>query len=371
MGDRRAPGEVRAAGAVLWRPSGRGAQVAVIHRPKYDDWSFAKGKLEPGEHVLLAAVREVCEETGLTVTLGRPLPPVCYSNDGVPKRVDYWLARATEPAARFTANREVDEVDWLAASRAVSRLSYERDGETLTKFRTGPWQTAPLILVRHGSAGRKSDWRKDDASRPLDSRGKKDAKQLAALLRCFGTGRVLSAPATRCVATVRPYAAATGAPVEVEPAFGLADKARDVPAAQEQAAKAAAHAAADPRPAIICAHRENLPAIIGAACAELGAPLPEGDPLRKGEFLVLHRAEGGLAAIERHHPADADLPADSFAGGTKPSDALAGAHGPRLRAGSGELGHGVADGHAGLPLRETLLRYQREPRRRAELGQRG
>src|SRR5580698_2435602 len=164
MPDRRAAGEVRAAGAVVWRPAGRGAQVAVIHRQKYDDWSFAKGKVDPGEHVLLTAVREVAEETGLTITLGRPLPPVRYSNDGVPKRVDYWLARAEVPAAGFTANDEVDELDWLAASRAVTRLSYERDSEILAKFRNGPWQTSPLIVVRHGSAGSKSDWRKDDAS---------------------------------------------------------------------------------------------------------------------------------------------------------------------------------------------------------------
>ena len=68
--------EVRAAGAVLWRPAGGGSQVALVHRPKYDDWSFPKGKLDPGEHVLLAAVREVAEETGLRVTLGRRLPPV-------------------------------------------------------------------------------------------------------------------------------------------------------------------------------------------------------------------------------------------------------------------------------------------------------
>jgi 8-oxo-dGTP pyrophosphatase MutT (NUDIX family)/phosphohistidine phosphatase SixA len=309
MPDRHAAAEVRAAGAVVWRPAGRGAQVAVIHRQKYDDWSFAKGKVDPGEHVLLTAVREVAEETGLTITLGRPLPPVRYSNDGVPKRVDYWLARAEVPAAGFTANDEVDELDWLAASRAVTRLSYERDSEILAKFRNGPWQTSPLIVVRHGSAGSKSDWRKDDASRPLDSRGKKDARQLDALLRCFGSGRVLSAPATRCVATVRPYASATGSRVEVEAAFGLAARARDVPAAQQQAASAAALAAADPRPAVICAHRENLPAIIAAACAELRAPVPEGGPLRKGEFLVLHRADGVLAGFERHHPADVALPA--------------------------------------------------------------
>jgi hypothetical protein len=92
--------------------------------------------------------------------------------------------------------------------------------------------------------------------------------------------------------------------VEVEPAFGLPAHARDLDSSREQAAKAAALTAADDRPAVICAHRENLPAIIGAACAELGAQVPQGEPLRKGEFLVLHRAAGRLAGVERHHPGD-------------------------------------------------------------------
>jgi 8-oxo-dGTP diphosphatase len=252
MADRRAPADVRAAGAVLWRETGGGAQVAVIHRPKFDDWSFAKGKLDAGEHVRLAAVREVEEETGLPVTLGRPLPPVRYVlHDGAPKRVDYWLARVVRGAPVFAANSEVDQLDWLPASRAGARLTYARDRETLAEFRAGPWQTSPLILIRHASAGSKSAWRKDDSARPLDSHGKKDAKLLASLLHCFGPGRILSAPAVRCVATVRPYASAAGTQVEVEPAFALAARARDLDASRQQAAAAAARAAADPRPAVI------------------------------------------------------------------------------------------------------------------------
>jgi 8-oxo-dGTP pyrophosphatase MutT (NUDIX family)/phosphohistidine phosphatase SixA len=308
MPDRRAAGEVRAAGAVLWRPAGRGAQVALIHRPKYDDWGFPKGKVDPGEHVLLAAVREVYEETGLPVTLGRPLSPVRYVNDGVPKRVDYWLARTQAPSSQqFRANSEVDVLDWLAASGAGARLSYARDAELLGEFLPGPRHTSPLIVLRHASAGSKSDWHKDDQSRPLDSHGKKDARHLSSLLRCFGPGRVITAPATRCVATVRPYASATGTTIEVEPAFGLAEKAKAAEPQRERAAAAAAQLAADERPAVICGHRENLPAIIAAACAKLRAEVPEGGPLRKGEFLVLHRAGGRLAGIERHHPSDVCL----------------------------------------------------------------
>jgi 8-oxo-dGTP pyrophosphatase MutT (NUDIX family)/phosphohistidine phosphatase SixA len=298
MADSQAAGEERAAGAVLWRPANRGTHVALVHRPKYDDWSFAKGKVEPGEHVLLTARREVAEETGMWVQLGRRLRPVRYVNGDVPKRVDYWVA-TPESSAGFTATSEVDKVAWIAASRAVARLSYERDVQTLAEFRAGPRRTVPLILVRHASAGSKSDWGKDDMSRPLDAHGQKDAESLAGLLRCFGVCRVISSPAQRCIATVAPYAASAGVQVETEPAFAAAGKgAPDNPAAS----KAAAQLAAEDQPTIICAHRENLPSLLDAACAELGTDSPAGRPVRKGEFLVLHRADRRLAAFERYHP---------------------------------------------------------------------
>jgi 8-oxo-(d)GTP phosphatase len=301
MPDDGAAEEISAAGAVVWRAAGSGVQVALVHRPKYDDWSFPKGKLFPGEHVLLAAMREVAEETGLAVTLGRRMPPVRYDTATAPKRVDYWVAVVDVAPAGFTPTEEVDQLAWVAASAAGARLSYPRDGQTLADFRAGPLRTAPLILVRHASAGSKSEWRKDDRSRPLDARGKNDARTLADLMRCFGTGRVVSSPAERCVATVRPYAALAGVEVEIEPAFEVAKKtATD---ADPEAAKAMAVLAATDKPVIVCAHRENMPFLLDAACAELGADRPPVKPLRKGEFLVLHRADGKLAAIERYHPA--------------------------------------------------------------------
>jgi 8-oxo-dGTP pyrophosphatase MutT (NUDIX family)/phosphohistidine phosphatase SixA len=312
MADRQAAGEILAAGAVLWRPAGRGTQVALIHRPKYDDWSFPKGKLESGEHALLAAVREVAEETGMQVTLGLRLPAVSYVVDDQPKVVDYWAARADSADARFVANSEVDRLDWVALSRAAIRLSYEHDVRLLADFTAALRPTVPVILVRHAAAGSKSDWRHHDALRPLDARGKQQAKVLARLLRCFGTARVLSSPAERCVATVRPYASSVGATVEVVPALGLPEKKSSRPVAEEQAlaaATVASEAAAADQPVVICAHRENLPLLLAAACDRLGAAVPAGRGLRKGGFWVLHGAGGQLAGTERHHPEQSRLPA--------------------------------------------------------------
>jgi 8-oxo-dGTP diphosphatase len=118
-------------------------------------------------------------------------------------------------------------------------------------------------------------------------------------MRCFGTGRVVSSPAERCLATVRPYAALAGTEVEIEPAFEVAKKAA---VADPEAAKAMAVLAATDKPVVVCAHRENMPFLLDAACAELGADSPTVKPLRKGEFLVVHRADGKLAAIERYLP---------------------------------------------------------------------
>ena len=219
MADRPAADEIRAAGAVAWRPGPDGPLVALVHRPKYDDWTLPKGKMEPGESVLLTAVREVEEETGQHVTLGRRLSPSCYDVDGRPKRVDYWVARAQDPPAEFEPNHEVDQLAWLSVPEAADQLTYERDVVVLGEFAAGPADTVPLVLLRHASAGSRASWSGADLARPLDARGAADADALAWMLRCFGADRLISSAAERCVATVRPFAALTGAKIEIEPLF--------------------------------------------------------------------------------------------------------------------------------------------------------
>ncbi|MFE4977140.1 NUDIX hydrolase [Kitasatospora sp. NPDC056651] len=123
---------VLAAGAVLWLPgrlkkSGRlgRPRIAVIHRPKYDDWSLPKGKLEPGEGVVEAALREVREETGFRCLLGPELPAQHYRVQGRPKEVRYWAA--VPSGGSFRPNREVDRLEWLPAGKARARLTYDHD----------------------------------------------------------------------------------------------------------------------------------------------------------------------------------------------------------------------------------------------------
>jgi 8-oxo-dGTP diphosphatase len=122
---------VRAAGVVLWRdsPFYDGIELALVHRPRYDDWSLPKGKLKHGEDFPAAAVRETREETGLECVLGAPLPTTRYLVDGRPKEVRYWAAEAG--AGAFVPSHEVDRMVWLPPSAARRRLTHDRDRPVL------------------------------------------------------------------------------------------------------------------------------------------------------------------------------------------------------------------------------------------------
>ncbi|MEZ5376295.1 MAG: polyphosphate kinase 1 [Acidimicrobiales bacterium] len=117
---------VRAAGCVVWRRIDGKRRFAVVHRPRYDDWSFAKGKLDPGETELQAALREVLEETGLEGQVGPALPTVFYvDHKDRPKSVHYWLLEHDK--GTFVENDEVDELRWCTAPEAADLLTYEYD----------------------------------------------------------------------------------------------------------------------------------------------------------------------------------------------------------------------------------------------------
>jgi 8-oxo-dGTP pyrophosphatase MutT (NUDIX family)/phosphohistidine phosphatase SixA len=313
--------QIRAAGAVLWRPGRHGVEVALAHRPRYDDWSFPKGKQAPGEHVLLTAVREVSEETGMRPVLGRRLATTRYTAGGRWKRVDYWAARpegparggaaGADPSDAFVPNAEVDDLKWLPVTAARERLSYAHDRPVLDGFAAGPPATAPLILLRHAYAVSRGNWSAvnpgDDLARPLSAEGEAQAAVLARVLRCFPPARIISSVAERCVATVRPYAELTGAVVETAPAFAVnggphadgGDGWTPIETARQQIAEIVTVTRRG-QPVVICGHRENLPSMLVWARQRLGAPPPDGHELGKGAFWVLHVSSDGLAAAEQH-----------------------------------------------------------------------
>lgn len=240
---------VRAAGAVLWRPSRRhGIRIALVHRPRYDDWSLPKGKAVPGESMPVTAFREVEEETGFRSALGRALTTVSYSVGGKGKTVDYFAARRLEGA--FTANREVDRLEWLSLAAARSRMSYDFDRAVLDTFALERPDLTSVLLVRHARAGHRESFAGNDIHRPLDAKGRKQAQALVAELLPFGPGAVHSAPLERCVATVAPLAAAVHSAVAMEPLLAE-DAYRDDPAAaRHRLVELAFEHGGSPRPAV-------------------------------------------------------------------------------------------------------------------------
>jgi 8-oxo-(d)GTP phosphatase len=237
---------VRAAGGVLRRAGPNGVEVLLVHRPRYDDWTFPKGKAHPGESDEETAVREVEEETGLTARLGVELPSTNYRDSrGRPKVVRYWTMQPE--SGSFEPHDEIDEIRWVPVAEAASALSYGRDRDVLEAL------PQPLLVVRHASAGDRDDWKGPDADRPLDARGRRQAEQLVDRLAPFPIRRIVSSPFVRCVDTVEPLAHAHG--LEVESSDDLAEGAN-----RERVRRLLLELGDE---AVICMHRPELEPFFG------------------------------------------------------------------------------------------------------------
>ncbi len=292
---------VLAAGGVLWRPSDDGIEVAVVHRPRYDDWSLPKGKLEPGEGQLQGALREVREETGFDAVPGRTLGSSAYRvlQDGVErdKVVRWWAMQAR--SGRFVAGPEVDELRWLAPGPAEALLTAGRDVSPLRLLLAEGLHTSTVLLVRHSSAGDRAAWPGDDLDRPLDDPGRRQADALARLLVRYGPGRVLSAPPLRCVDTVRPLAEACGLTVEVEPAIGEQGWAEQPAAAVSRLRSLGGDAGAC---TVVCTQGGALPGLLRALAAGTAVDVGAA-PARKGSVWALSFLHGALVDADHLPPA--------------------------------------------------------------------
>ncbi|RNE48328.1 bifunctional NUDIX hydrolase/histidine phosphatase family protein [Corynebacterium alimapuense] len=214
---------ILAAGAVLWRGDINNLdslEIAVIHRPHYDDWSLAKGKIDSGESLPTTAAREIFEETGYQVRLGKLLGKVTYPILDRTKVVYYWTGEVQE--GEFATNSEVDEIRWLPIAQARELLSYEVDRHVLDKaekrFRCPA--TTRILYIRHGRAYQRRNWSGDDNLRPLDKKGRRQAEMLVPMLLPYQPTAIYSAEPDRCQATAAPLADELNLEVTVDPAFG-------------------------------------------------------------------------------------------------------------------------------------------------------
>jgi 8-oxo-dGTP pyrophosphatase MutT (NUDIX family)/phosphohistidine phosphatase SixA len=289
---------ILAAGGVLWRPVATGIEICLVHRPRYDDWSLPKGKLNSGELPLAAAVREVIEETGVHPVVGRRLATQHYQLGPDRKHVDYW---AMTPAdGSFVATDEVDSLRWVAPAAAATALTYDRDRELVAAFAAEPVPTATVLLVRHAKAGSRSRWKGEDGQRPLDSSGRAQAEGLRHALRWFGPTAIRSAEPVRCVQTVAPLAEDLGLRVGVEPALSEEAYEKDPVAAQERVAAAAAVGGVT----VLVSQGGVIPGLIGTLAERdrvtLGRRAGTKIPARKASTWALSFVDSRLVAADYH-----------------------------------------------------------------------
>jgi 8-oxo-(d)GTP phosphatase len=285
---------VHAAGAVLWRPTDSTnpvLEIAVVHRPRYDDWSLPKGKVDPGETAPVAAVREVVEETGHHAKLGRRLELVSYPVEAGVKKVYYWAARST--GGEFTPGREVDEMAWLPVADAMKRLNYAQDRKMLRHFAKHPADTHTVLVVRHGTAGRKSRFSGDDTKRPLDKKGRAQAEALVPQLLAFGASDVYAADRLRCHQTVEPLAEELAVTIHNEGTLTEEAYAKNPKRGRHRILRIAEREGTP----VICTQGKVIPDLIAWWCERDGVR-PDKSRNHKGSTWVLSLSAGRLVAAD-------------------------------------------------------------------------
>jgi 8-oxo-(d)GTP phosphatase len=256
-------------------------EVLLVHRPRYGDWTFPKGKLESDESYEECALREVQEETGFQCKLLRELTGTRYlDRRGRPKTVRYWEMEIL--SGEFRTTNEVDQIRWLSLSEASMLLSYDHDLAMLEEIADAELQRATILLFRHASAGNRKEWKGDDKLRPLDDKGRRQALEVAETLVRYPIKRVCTSPYVRCVQSVEPLAERLG--LEIEEVDELAEGATlsDV---KELVARL------NGQLSVLCTHGDVSERIIGT-----------GRPNKKGAIWVVEDFEGELRPI-RYLPA--------------------------------------------------------------------
>ncbi|MEU6858976.1 NUDIX hydrolase [Glycomyces sp. NPDC046736] len=288
---------VAAAGGLLWRNGERGlVEVVAVWRPMVGNWSLPKGKLDPGEHPLTAACREVEEETGIPVI---PQTWLCRAEYVLPnpegdvhKWVDYWSMRTEKPDAAFIADEEIGERRWITLAEAREGLTRPRDQEVLRAFAALPAVTANVLLV--APAESETHWGGPEVTRPLSARGQDQAVRLAALASLYQPDRAYSATGRSSVQTVEPIAQGVRCALQGDSAFDTEAHERNPLRSAERLRELAGGGGA----VIVCAEPEVICDTLAILADEDGVEVPDVST-RPGEAWVLSCSGRRLVGVER------------------------------------------------------------------------
>jgi 8-oxo-dGTP diphosphatase len=309
-----------AAGAILWRKEKDELKVLLIHRGRYDDWSWPKGKLDKGENISETAVREIKEETGLKVSLGPKLCECKYDLDnGEKKVVHYWSAKVTDEILskqKFKPDEEVSSFKWVSVAEAKQLLTYPYDNDPLKAlvelYDANLLDTKPVIILRHAKATPRDQWKKGEATRPLLPNGLIQAAALTTTLNAYAPKLVITSSWKRCMDTVLPFLHKYK--VKHSQRSQLSEfGAKNGP----KRTKKLVHKLVDSgKGTVICTHRPALPTIVEALGVygnkEQRKELEDVLVMQPAQLFVLHMSKASgkkspkIVAIESVSPAFAD-----------------------------------------------------------------
>ena len=284
---------IQAAGAVVWRNQNGQTEIAIIHRPKYDDWSFPKGKAEIGESLIACAHREVLEETNIQTEFGAFLGDVEYLTPDGKKRVSFWAAKAINQTD-FNPNSEVDQLSWVNVKKVKELLTLDTDKKILTQFVKLDFNTRPFILLRHAKAVTRDEWQGDDDDRPLDSLGQNQVNRLLALYQVYNLEQIHTSDAVRCYDTVNPMAKGLGIKLEVTGKLSENTYKKD----KEKAFDYAKDLIKEDARILLCSHNPILPKMLNKLTKKSDVDADEGK-LSPADAWVIHRNGKEIIQIDR------------------------------------------------------------------------
>jgi 8-oxo-dGTP pyrophosphatase MutT (NUDIX family)/phosphohistidine phosphatase SixA len=285
---------IEGAGAVLWQSiEGGDVKIAIIHRPRYDDWSLPKGGVDAGESHIQAAFREVLEETGVKAIFGPEIGTVDYEVNGVTKEVRYWLAEADEFNAATPNPEEVDAIEWVSISAAIEKLSNSDDREIVRMADEFGFGSTPLILLRHAKALKRDLWDGDDGDRPLEHVGQIQAAKIPAIYAPYAIEKIYSSDAIRCVQTIEAMAAEYG----ITPIYSSEISEFGFEKDSEKALDYALSVMLADKSSVMCSHNPVLPKLVKKLIGKKNFKRLSAE-LKPGDSFVLHHRNGEVIAVD-------------------------------------------------------------------------